>query len=66
MIDQLLEFLDSCPLLEDIDVSYGYESSSSRNQLVSLPNLHTYTQLMYDEYHTLRLFDMISLPPPVR
>ena len=61
-IDPLLEFLSNCPLLEHVDISYVSESSSSRNQLVSLPNLRTYTQPMYDEYYTLRLFNMLSLP----
>jgi hypothetical protein len=62
-IDELLDFLDNCPLLEDIDISHAGESSSSRNQLVSLPNLRTYTQSMFDAYCALRLFDMLSLPP---
>jgi len=62
-IDQLLEFLDNCPLLEDIDIYYAAETLSSRRQLVSLPTLRTYTQPKYDEYYTLRLFNMLSLPP---
>ena len=62
-IDKLLDFLDNCPLLEDIDISYSNETSSSRNQLVSLPNLRSYTQTMHDAYYTLGLFDMLSLPP---
>jgi hypothetical protein len=62
-VDQLLEFLDNCPLLEHVDISYLTESSSSRSQLISLPNLRTYTQPMYDEHYTLGLFNMLSLPP---
>ena len=62
-IDKLLDFLDNCPLLEDIDISYSNETSSSRNQLVSLPNLRSYTQRMYDVYYTLGLFNMLSFPP---
>ena len=63
MIDPLLEFLDNCPLLEDIDISYESGSSCSRNHLVSLPNIRAYTQQMYDSLYDLRLFNMLSLPP---
>lgn len=62
-IDEILDFLDGCPLLEDLDISYVNEISSSRNRLVSLPNLRTYTQSMYDTYYALTLFDTLSLPP---
>ena len=63
MIDPLLEFLDNCPLLEDLYISYVSEASSSRNRLVSLPHLRGYTQRMYDDHYSLRLFNMLSLPP---
>ena len=63
MIDELLDFLDNCPLLEDIDISYADEISSPRNQPVSLPNLRTYTQSMYGIYYNHTWFNMLSLPP---
>ena len=66
MIDPLLEFLDNCPLLEDLYISHVSEHSDSPNRLVSLPNLRNYTQRMRDDHYALRLFNMLSLPPPVR
>ena len=62
-IDPLLEFLDNCPLLEDIDISYWSESPCSRDQLVSLPNLRTYRQAIRCGHYTLKLLNMLSLPP---
>ena len=62
-IDPLLEFLDNCPLLEDLSVSIKSESSYSRDQLVSLPNLRSYAQRTHSDHHSLGLFNMLSLPP---
>ena len=63
MIDPLLDFLDNCPLLEDLYITYNSESSYSRDRLVSLPNLRNYAQRTYNDHHSLRLFNMLSLPP---
>jgi hypothetical protein len=63
-IDQLLDFLDGCPLLERIEISYETQSASGRYQLVSLPNLRTYTQIMLDDAYSLEVLDMLSLPSP--
>ena len=64
-IDLLLDFLDSCPLLEDLYTSINseYASPYSLNRLVSLPNLRNYTQRTYKDHHSLRLLNMLSLPP---
>jgi hypothetical protein len=61
-IDQLLGFLDACTLLEHIEISYDAQSASGRYQLVSLPNLRTYTQTMLGDVYTLEVLDMLSLP----
>ena len=61
-IDQLLGFLDACTLLEHIEISYEAQSASGRHQLVSLPNLRTYTQTMLGDVYTLEVLDMLSLP----
>ena len=63
MIGPLLDFLDNCPLLEDLYISYNSESSYSRDRLVSLPNLRNCTQRTYSDHHSLGLFNMLSLPP---
>jgi hypothetical protein len=61
-IDQLLDFLDRCPLLEHIEISYETQSASGRYQLVSHPNLRTYTQIMLDDAYSLEVLDRLSLP----
>ena len=63
LIDPLLEFLDNCPLLEDLYISINSESSYSRDRLVSLPNLRNYTQRTNRHHHSLGLFNKLSLPP---
>ena len=62
-IDPLLEFLDNCPLLEDLYVSYNSEPSSYRDRPVSLPNLRNYTQRTCGDRHSLRLFNTLSHLP---
>ena len=57
----LLDFLGNCPLLEDLYISYKSEPSYSRDQLVSLPNPRIYTQRTYNDHHSLRLFNTLSL-----
>ena len=64
MINPLLDFLDNCPLLEDLYIYYISESSNPpRDRLASLPNLRNYTQHMYDDHYSLGLFNMLSLSP---
>ena len=62
-IDPLLEFLDNCPLLEDLSISIKSESPHSLDRIVSLPNLRNYAQCTRSGHHSLRLFNMLFLPP---
>ena len=62
-IDPLLEFLGNCPLLEDLYISYASEDPNFRDRSVSLPNLRIYQQRTLSGDYSLRLFNMLSLPP---
>jgi len=63
MTDPLLDFLDNCPLLEIVDVSYASESSCSRNQLDSLPT-SALTHNKYTTGFTTSGCSTCFLPPP--
>ena len=59
----LPSFLNSCPLLEHIDISYEGEFPRDQDLVVSLPNLRTYTETIYDRVYPITLLNMLSLPP---
>jgi hypothetical protein len=60
--DKLISFLDSCPLLEHIDISYVDGLRSKHDLIVSLPSLRTYTQTTFGEMSSAVL-NTLSLPP---
>ena len=63
--NDLIVFLNDCPLLEHIDICYlntpGLGTQS--DLVVSLPNLRTYTQTGFGEVCPLTVFNMLSIPP---
>ena len=59
----LPSFLNNCPVLEHIDISYVGEFLKSQDLVVSLPNLLTYTETVYDQAYPITLLNMLSLPP---
>ena len=59
----LVDFLDNCPLLEHIDISYVDSSRNESDLVVSLPSLRTYTQTTFGKTHSLTVFDKLSFPP---
>ena len=62
-VDEFLDFLGSCPLLEHIDIfSVDDLAQGDFNQVVSLPNLHTYTQTTLDEVPSPTILDALSFP----
>ena len=64
---ELLDFLDSCPLLEHIDILYVYDFPRGEPGLVvSLPSLRTYTQTTLDQVPSPAILDALSLPPSVQ
>ena len=63
-VDELLNFLDGCPLLEHIDIFHPREPLQGKPSLaVSLPNLRTYTQTAFGKAPSPTIFDALSLPP---
>jgi len=62
-IHDLICFLDSCPLLEHIDISYVEGHEGRHDLVVSLPNLRTYTQTTSGGEHVLGVLNMLSFPP---
>ena len=60
---KLLSFLNNCPLLEHIYISYSTGRNKGNHDLVvSLPNLHTYTQTTHNGMCPLTVFNRLSLP----
>ena len=59
----LPSFLNNCPFLEHIDISYVGEFLKDEDLVVSLPNLRTYTESAYGNVYPVKLFNMLSLPP---
>ena len=58
----LLSFLDSCPLLEHIDILLDGEWSG-QDSTVSLPNLQTYTETTFRRVWPITALNMLSLSP---
>ena len=60
--DSLLSFLDNCPILEHVNIVDLDESNRDKDDLVvSLPNLHTYTQTTFDNFCPLGVLNALSL-----
>jgi hypothetical protein len=66
IVESLLNFLRSCPLLEDLEISYSGEFLGANDQRVFLPNLRSYTQNTLHRHgvYSLGVFNMFSFPPP--
>ena len=66
ILESLLDFLHHCPLLEVLEVSYPEDSISTDDRVISLPNLHSYTQNMLPGrgVYSLGVFHVLSLPIP--
>jgi len=64
ILEDLLDFLRSCPLLEDLEISCPEDFLSTDDHAVSLPNLCTYTQIMPSArgLYPLGLLNPFSLP----
>jgi len=62
-IHKLIYFLDNCPLLEHIDISYVEGHEGRHDLVVSLPNLRTYTQTTSGQEDVLGVLNMLSFPP---
>ena len=63
-VDELLGFLDSCPLLEHIDILYVGELPRDKPDLVvSLPCLRTYMQTTPGGVGSPTVLNALSLPP---
>jgi len=61
--DIILNFLDNCPLLEYIDVSYVGGPRDKHDLVVSLPCLQTYTEIAFDGACPLTVLNALILPP---
>jgi len=65
MAERLLDFLHNCPLLEDLEVSHGFDFVSTRDQAAQLPNLRSFTEItLHEGVYAFRVLDALSLPPP--
>ena len=62
-VDELVRFLNNCPLLEHIDVCYDSTRCFGEGLVMSLPNLRTYTQTTIDDACFPSVLDMFSIPP---
>jgi len=65
ILESLLNFLRSCPLLEHLEIAYPKDFLSTNDHAVSLPNLHIYIQIMLSNrgVYSLGVFNVLSLPP---
>jgi len=61
--NRLIKFLNECPLLQHINISYLGGLRSNHDLVVSLPNLQTYTETTFDGACPLTVFNALSLPP---
>ena len=63
--EKLIVFLNDCPLLEHIDISYvdKFGLGTKSDLVVSLPSLRTYTQTDFGEVCPLTVFNTFSFPP---
>ena len=61
--DKLISFLNNCPLLQHINLSYVDGTQSNHDLVVSLPSLQTYTETTFDDACPLTVFNALSLPP---
>ena len=60
---KLITFIDNCPLLEHIDISYVDRLPIRHDLVVSLPHLRTYTQTTFANVCFLTVLNALSLPP---
>jgi len=60
--DRIIIFLNNCPLLEDIDISYVGGLRSEHDLSPSLPSLCTYTETNFDDACPLTVLNVLSLP----
>ena len=61
--DRLIGFLNDCPLLQHINISYVGGLRSNHDLVVSLPSLQTYTETTFDDACPLTVLNALSLPP---
>ena len=61
VLDVLLEFLSSCPLLEELEICRDFYTRRN-HAVVHLPHLRTYTHASSEDFY-LDLYKMLSFPP---
>ena len=62
-VDMLISFLNTCPLLEHIDISYVGGLRSEHDLAPSLPSLCTYTETNFGDACPLTVLNALSFPP---
>jgi len=61
--DRLISFLNECPHLQHLNISYVGGLQNNHDLVVSLPSLQTYTETTFDDVCPLTVLNALSLPP---